>query len=369
MKGTYGQFNYRKSASPDGDPIRAQGESIIQFASLLKKYTLSGDVDLAGSFSKTDAKGTFDKAAITNVFGSIFKNKEGRKELQYILKNSSRSVAKLLHGERKIVLNARLEDNTFALDKTGFQLEHHKSNVSNWDDPEHVADIYYREIENLVKRMTGATRTFCNGHLVRKSGDSDGPLGKLFTAVAGPIQFVHNDFCEDYQDAIIQSYKGIGGKATFGIVDQMKEAGVQIEELYNSRLVMVNSWRNISKIPLTRFPLGVCDARTVGMNELCRSSVGGGRGMSGSSGMGGEASLDFYSSLYNELHQWYYYPSMLNTEVLLIKTYDSELKPFQPTLHSSFDDEGTSKDAPERQSCEARILCLIPRKAAQMAKL
>ena len=153
MKGTYGQFNYRKSASPDGDPIRAQGESIIQFASLLKKYTLSGDVDLAGSFSKTDAKGTFDKAAITNVFGSIFKNKEGRKELQYILKNSSRSVAKLLHGERKIVLNARLEDNTFALDKTGFQLEHHKSNVSNWDDPEHVADIYYREIENLVKVM------------------------------------------------------------------------------------------------------------------------------------------------------------------------------------------------------------------------
>ena len=60
---------------------------------------------------------------------------------------------------------------------------------------------------------------------------------------------------------------------------------------------------------------------------------------------------------------------MLNTEVLLIKTYDSELKPFQPTLHSSFDDEGTSKDAPERQSCEARILCLIPRKAAQMSKL
>jgi hypothetical protein len=365
MMGTYGLFNYRKSASPDGDPIRAQSESIVQFVSLIKKYTVSGNVDLAGSFSKKDAKGTFDKSAITNVFGSILKNEEGRKELQYILKSSSRTVAKLLQGERKNVLNARVKGRTFALDKTGFQLEIHKSKVSNWDDPEQVADTYYREIENLVKRLTGATRTFCNGHLVRKSGDSDGPLGKLFTAVAGPIQFVHNDFCEDYQDAIIASYKGVGGKATFGIVDQMKKAGVKLEELYNSRLVMVNSWRNISKIPLTRFPLGVCDARTVGMNELCRSSVGGGRG----SGMGGEASLDFYSSLYNEGHQWYYYPSMLNTEVLLIKTYDSDLKPFQPTLHSSFDDEATSKDAPERQSCEARILCLIPRKGLQMAKL
>ena len=106
MMGTYGLFNYRKSASPDGDPIRAQSESIVQFVSLIKKYTVSGNVDLAGSFSKKDAKGTFDKSAITNVFGSILKNEEGRKELQYILKSSSRTVAKLLQGERKNVLNA-----------------------------------------------------------------------------------------------------------------------------------------------------------------------------------------------------------------------------------------------------------------------
>ena len=145
---------------------------------------------------------------------------------------------------------------------------------------------------------------------------------------------------------------------TFGIIDQMKQAGVTAEEVANSRLVMINSWRNVSKHPLTRFPLGVCDARSVGPEELCRSSVGGKGGS-----MGGDASLEFYSSLFSRRHQWYWYPEMLNTEVLLFKTYDSEARPFQPTLHSAFDDEHTHADAPERQSCEARILCLLPRSA------
>ena len=54
MKNTHGQFNYRKSASPSGDPVRAQGESINEFVSLIKKYTVNGDVDLAGSFSKEE---------------------------------------------------------------------------------------------------------------------------------------------------------------------------------------------------------------------------------------------------------------------------------------------------------------------------
>lgn len=154
-------------------------------------------------------------------------------------------------------------------------------------NPSQVQAIYYREIEKVAAAATGATRTFCNGHVIRKSGDSDGPLGKLFTAIAGPIQFVHNDFCDDYNQNIINAFKddpvpvgssmshsGINnadsyrassgggggakpGSATFGIVDQMKAAGVTAEELANSRMVMVNSWRNVSNQPLTRFPLGV----------------------------------------------------------------------------------------------------------------
>ena len=185
--------------------------------------------------------------------------------------------------------------------------------------------------------------------------------------MSGPIQFVHNDFCEDYRDSVLSAFHDQGGTtATFGIVDMMKKSGVTKEELSNSRLLMINSWRNISKIPLTRFPLAVCDSRSVGTAELCRSSIGAGASeYAGKANISGDASLDFYSSLHNKNHEWYWFPKMLHTEVLLIKTYDSDMTPFQPTLHSSFDDENTDENAPERQSCEARILCLVPKERAR----
>ena len=84
--------------------------------------------------------------------------------------------------------------------------------------------------------------------------------------------------------------------------------------------------------------------------------------------MGGGAGLDFYSSKFSPDHKWLYYPMMTNEEVLLIKTYDSEMTPFQPTLHSAFDDEHTTSTAGERQSCEARVLVLIP-KAPRASKM
>jgi len=60
---------------------------------------------------------------------------------------------------------------------------------------------------------------------------------------------------------------------------------------------------------------------------------------------------------------------MTDGEVLLIKTFDSSSKGkgSTPGLHSAFDDDGTPGDAPERQSCEARVLCLMPKTAATAA--
>ena len=111
-----------------------------------------------------------------------------------------------------------------------------------------------------------------------------------------------------------------------------------------------------------------CDARSVDKVELCRSSVGGAGKFGKSASMGGDSSLEFYSSLYSSQHEWYWFPQMLNTEVLLIKTYDSDPSSgvFHLTLHSAFNDESTSPDAPERQSCEARVLCLIPKSSPKL---
>ena len=206
---THGRFNYRVDAAPDADPVRAQRKSLKRLGAL---FTAHSDAisdngkghEQSGSPSSPfsqDAKGTFDKAAIATVFAAILANEESRAELDRILKATGAAVETMLRSERQSILNARLAPTTGVF-STGFQLEKHDSAVDDWDQPDHVAGIYYREIERVAMAATGATRAFCNGHLIRKSGDSEGPMGKLFTAISGPIRLVHNDFCEDYSRAI-----------------------------------------------------------------------------------------------------------------------------------------------------------------------
>lgn len=134
------------------------------------------------------------------IFTAIVGTDEGRAELQAILDDTQQNVATLLRVERRVVLDARVPTPSLGLFSSGFQLQPHVSGVTDWNDPEHVAALYYREVETVAKQATGASHAFCNGHLIRKSGDASGPLGKLFTAIAGPIRFVHNDFCSDYDE-------------------------------------------------------------------------------------------------------------------------------------------------------------------------
>jgi hypothetical protein len=49
---------------------------------------------------------------------------------------------------------------------------------------------------------------------------------------------------------------------------------------------------------------------------------------------------------------------MHRDEVVMFKTYDSNEKPFMPTLHSAFDDAVNGReDASPRESIEVRAIC------------
>jgi hypothetical protein len=60
---------------------------------------------------------------------------------------------------------------------------------------------------------------------------------------------------------------------------------------------------------------------------------------------------------HNPAHRWFYFPRMLAGETLLIKGYDSMLdRRARFTAHASFVDPRTPRDAPSRESIEARAL-------------
>ena len=87
-----GRFNYRVDASPDGDPVAAQGKSIGRLVSLFKRFSQGGGGGAGqqkGGFG-SDAKGTFDTSAINTIFQGILADAEARAELKIILKETGR---------------------------------------------------------------------------------------------------------------------------------------------------------------------------------------------------------------------------------------------------------------------------------------
>ena len=64
----------------------------------------------------------------------------------------------------------------------------------------------------------------------------------------------------------------------------------------------------------------------------------------------------------------HYVDNFRSDELLVFVTYDSDMHPFVPTMHSAFDLPG--QDAhPERESVEARVICLMEREEEARSRL
>lgn len=61
------------------------------------------------------------------------------------------------------------EEDKYTLDSCGFQFVKHESKEKDFSDDEKIKSEYYPECEQLVKDLTGATRTFVFNHAVRRA--------------------------------------------------------------------------------------------------------------------------------------------------------------------------------------------------------
>ena len=64
-----------------------------------------------------------------------------------------------------------------SLEKNGLVFVEHKTKVTDFFDENQVKSIYYREIEQLIRRQSGASRVVIFDHALR-SGDERGTRGK-----------------------------------------------------------------------------------------------------------------------------------------------------------------------------------------------
>jgi hypothetical protein len=233
-------------------------------------------------------------------------------------------------ARRVPIHSARSVASDISLDREGFAVLRHASEVRDFYDEDELRRVYYAEAERLIADATGASKVFVFDHTLRRrvQGVDDRAPG----APRQPATSVHVDHT-----------------ATSGPQRVRDFFGDEADELLRGRVQVINLWRPI-RGPLRDAPLAVCDARTVAAGDLVasdpvyRDRVG-----------------ETYGVTYNPDHRWFYVPDMQPDEALLLKCYDSSTDGrarFAP--HTAFDDPTAPADRLPRESIELRTLVFDP---------
>jgi|EP00945_MAST-04E_sp_MAST-4E-sp1_P007153 hypothetical protein len=265
--------------------------------------------------------------------------------------------------ERKIPVNVAIrnarpfvEDGTLTLKRNGFTLVHAPTKLKNSDfykrESKYLREtVYYDEMEEAIKRATGADKVFVFAHQVRNNSKKAEKLRNNAFAggkVAGYASVVHSDYCA--KKSVEKFYK------TKGIPDNVKV-----------RYMLINCWRNTNDVhPIYNNTLCVCDTETVDTEkDFVRYDVpikAGAVCTDGLGGASGHCAEQYRMTTKNvDRHRWYYFPHMRKDEVLLFTQFDSDTSEARARFcfHSAFSDVTVSKERPARESMEVRAMALF----------
>ncbi|KAG9314902.1 hypothetical protein JVU11DRAFT_4010 [Chiua virens] len=229
-----------------------------------------------------------------------------------------------------VVHDARGKQDAFKLDVSGFEWVTSPSAEKEFVDEARIKEVYYPEVEALLKAHVGAKRVFIFDHTIRRSADPfTAPGTRPATAASrGPAHLVHADQTSEAAEYRVQSH--------------LPE---DAERLLKGRYQIINVWRPIAN-PVAHDPLGLADFRSIDVHtdlfvtRLVRAPHDG----------------QVYSVKYNPGHKWYYLADQTPDKVTLIKCFDSDTDNAVLTPHSAFSDKTSPAGAPRRQSIEVRAL-------------
>jgi hypothetical protein len=243
-----------------------------------------------------------------------------------------RDIAEEQRGRRESrgvsIRDGRPDIGRFSLDVEGFVFVRHETKVGNFYDPQEIRRLYYPEMEELVKRETGANRVLVFDHTLRAADEKV----RDERQVRAPVQAVHNDYTE------------WSGPQRVRDLLPADEA----DELLRYRMLVVQVWRPTGA-PVERSPLAIADAQSIAFQDLIPSErrypdrVG-----------------EIYQLKYNPAHRWFWFPAMCRDEALVFKCYDSMTDGrARWTAHTGFENPAARPDAPPRESIEIRTFAFF----------
>jgi hypothetical protein len=215
----------------------------------------------------------------------------------------------------------------FSLDRQAFKLIRHSTRVRNFHDTEEVETTYHGEVEELVRRETGASKVVIFDHTVRSADRA------LERGLRTPVRSVHCDYTEK------------SGPQRVRDLLSADEAEARLKK----RFAEFNVWRNIDTDPVEMSPLGLVDSQSLAPRDLAVCDL-----------VYADRTGEIYQGVYNPDHRWYYFPKLTRDEAVLIKCYDSEKDGrARFSLHSAFDDPTSPANPRPRQSIEVRAFAFF----------
>ncbi len=220
---------------------------------------------------------------------------------------------------------------SLSVDREGFEIAKHTSQVTDLYDDDAIENEYNPEIEALLKERFGADQVVVFD-VTRRSDGGDG--AKNPDGLRGPARRVHADYTVKSGP---QRVRDILGEA-------------EAERLFKSgaHIIQINVWRPI-KGPVQRAPLAVVDSTSLQPDDLVATDQ-----------IFPDRVGEIYHLAYSPNQRWYFAPEMTPDEVLFLKGWDSvEDGRTRFNAHGAFELPEMAKDAPPRESIELRTLVII----------
>src|SRR5258708_9835237 len=190
---------------------------------------------------------------------------------------------------RVVIRNGRKLADHFVIEHNGFRFVPHATQMKDFDDAAEVTSVYYKEMEELIKRETGAKRVVVFDHTLRTADDAQREQKKIRELV----RRVHNDYTE--------------WSGPQRVRDLLPD---EADELLKRRFAIVQVWRPI-RHPVETHPLPIPDAPSLSEKDLVVNE----RRYPNRVGQ-------TYAIRYNPEHRWFWFPRMRRDEALGFKVYE-----------------------------------------------
>jgi hypothetical protein len=225
------------------------------------------------------------------------------------------------------IYNARALARQPSLDEEGFVLHSSHSAVRDFYDEHEMREVYYPEVERLVKDLTGAATVAIFDYNLRSASKSD----RSRTGAFPPARFAHADY------------------TLWSAPQRVRDLfPADAEDKLKRRFMFVNVWRPI-RGPVEDDALAVCDAESIEQSDLVATEL-----------IYADRKGEIYNITFSPKHRWCYFPRMTREEAMLFKCFDSiDGARANCVPHSAFRDPMAPPDAAPRESIEVRTVAFF----------